>query len=215
MIRLYHCPEARSMRVLWLLEEMGLDFELEELDFSMASLRRPEYLEISPLGRVPCLVDGTTRIFESGAIIQYLCETYDDVSQPCGRLHRGPGDPERVEWLQWLHYAETIAVHGASLVQQNVFIRPEDRSPVVRKLESRRLEKSLEVIDARLEGRDWLLASGFSAVDVAVGYSVHLGQQFVSLDPAPRVAAYYARLCDRPAFQRSRGSRKQGRSAST
>mgnify|MGYP006304984097 FL=1 len=197
------------MRVLWLLEEMGLDFELVELDFSMESLRAPEYLEISPLGRVPCLVDGTTRVFESGAILQYLCETYDDVSAPCGLLHRGPGDPERVEWLQWLHYAETVAVHGASLVQQSVFVKPEDRSPVVQKLESRRLLKALEVIDLHLADRDFLLASGFSAVDVAVGYSVHLGAKFVSLDELPRVTDYYARLRERPAFQRSRGSRKK------
>jgi glutathione S-transferase len=208
-MRLYHCPEARSMRVLWLLEEMGLDFELVELDFSMESLRAPEYLEISPLGRVPCLVDGTTRVFESGAIIQYLCEAYDDVSAPCGRLHRGPGDPERVEWLQWLHYAETVAVHGASLVQQSVFVKPEDRSTVVQKLESRRLIKALEVIDLHLADRDFLLESGFSAVDVAVGYSVHLGAKFVSLDDLPRVTDYYGRLRERPAFQRSRGSRKK------
>ena len=69
MLSLYHCPEARSMRALWILEEMGLPFELHELDFSMASLRDPAFLAVSPLGRVPCLVDGDTRVFESGAII--------------------------------------------------------------------------------------------------------------------------------------------------
>ncbi len=201
---LYHCPEARSQRSLWLLEELGLEFELVELPFSQKVLRGPEYLAIHPLGRVPCLVDGDLTLFESGAITQYLCETYDD-----GTLHRGPGHPERWQWLQWVHYAETMAVHGASMVQQTVIIAPESRSPVVQKLESRRLEKAMGVIDDRLADRDWLLASGFSAADVSVGYSIHLGQQFISIEGLPRVVDYYQRIKARPAFQRSLGSRKQ------
>jgi glutathione S-transferase len=169
MRKLYHCDGARSMRSLWLLHELGLEFELVTLPFSMAGLRTPDYLAVSPLGRVPCLVDGDLTLFESGAIAQYLCETYDD-----GRLHRAPGHPERPAWLQWLHYAETVAVHGASLVQQQVFVPPEQRSPVVVKLEARRLHKALEVVDGVLARHDYLLPSGFSAVDVAVGYSAHL-----------------------------------------
>ena len=204
MRTLYHCPEARSQRSLWLLEELGLEFELVELPFSQKVLRGPEYLAIHPLGRVPCLVDGDLTLFESGAITQYLCETYDD-----GTLHRGPGHPERWQWLQWVHYAETMAVHGASMVQQTVIIAPESRSPVVQKLESRRLEKAMGVIDDRLADRDWLLASGFSAADVSVGYSIHLGQQFISIEGLPRVVDYYQRIKARPAFQRSLGSRKQ------
>jgi glutathione S-transferase len=198
--RLYHCTEARSMRSLWLLHELGLEFELVELSFEMSSLRSPEYLAIHPLGRVPCLVDGDRVVFESGAICQYLCETYDD-----GTLHRPPGHPERAEWLQWVHYAETIAVHGASLVQQRVFIAPNERSEAVRNLESRRLGKALGVIDDRLKDRDYLLASGFSAVDTGVGYSVHLGAKFIPLHPYPRVVDYYDRLRARPAFRASLG----------
>ena len=83
MRKLYHCAGARSMRSHWLLLELGLEFELVTLGFSMAALRAPEYLAISPLGRVPCLIDGDVTLIESGAICQYLCERYDD-----GRLHR-------------------------------------------------------------------------------------------------------------------------------
>lgn len=198
MITLYHCAGARSMRSVWLLHELGLEFELVTLPFSMAGLRTPEYLAISPLGRVPCLVDGELRVIESGAICQYLCETYDD-----GELHRPPGHPERVAWLQWLHYAETIAVHGASLVQQRIFIAPEDRSTVVQKLESRRLLKALEVIDQALGTQDYLLPSGFSAIDTAVGYSIHLASELVEIAHLGTLGAYYARLRARPAFQRS------------
>ncbi len=198
MRKLYHCAGARSMRSVWLLNELGLEFELVSLGFSMAALRAPEYLKISPLGRVPCLVDGDVTLIESGAICQYLCERYDD-----GRLHRAPGHVERNAWLQWLHFAETIAVHGASLVQQQVFVAPADRSLVVIKLESRRLRKAFEVLEQHLSDRDYLLASGFSAVDTAVGYSVHLGRQLIGIEGLPALQAYYARITARLAFQRA------------
>ena len=199
MRKLYHCAGARSMRSHWLLLELGLEFELVTLGFSMAALRAPEYLAISPLGRVPCLIDGDVTLIESGAICQYLCERYDD-----GSLHRAPGHPERNAWLQWLHFAETIAVHGASLVQQQVFVAPAERSATVIKLESRRLRQAFEVLDEQLTTRHYMLASGFSAVDTAVGYSVHLGQQLIGLEGLPALNAYYTRLTARPAFQRAR-----------
>ena len=199
MRKLYHCAGARSMRSVWLLHELSLEFELVTLGFSMAALRTPEYLAISPLGRVPCLVDGDVTLIESGAICQYLCERYDSA----GTLHRAPGHPERNAWLQWLHFAETIAVHGASLVQQQVFVAPAERSMVVIKLEARRLRKALEVLEQVLKGRDFLLASGFSAVDTAVGYSVHLARELLGLDGLPTLAGYYARLAARPAFLRA------------
>ncbi len=198
MITLYHVAGARSMRTLWLLHELGVEFDLVTLAFSMEALRTPEYLAVSKLGRVPALVEGDVTMIESGAIAQYLCETYDD-----GTLHRPPGHIERNEWLQWIHYAETIAVHGAALVQQKVFIKPDERSPVVQKLESRRLFKALEVIDQNLDGRDYLLKSGFSAADVNVGYGAHLAQELIELAGLERLADWYARLIARPAFQKA------------
>ena len=198
MITLYHVNNSRSARTLWLLHELGLAFDVVEMPFTMEALRTPEYLAISPLGRVPCLVDDDTTIFESGAICQYLCETYDD-----GKLHRGPGHSERVEWLQWLHYAETVAVHCAALIQQQVFIPAEQRSRTVIKLESKRLEKSLEVLDQHLAGRAYLLKSGFSAVDTAVAYSVHLGLEIHDVPPLPNLDAYYQRCRERAAFKKT------------
>lgn len=201
MITLHHVANARSARSLWLLHELGLEFKLNEIEFTMAALRTPEYLAISPLGRVPCLVDGDITLIESGAICQYLCENYDD-----GTLHRPVGHAERNEWLQWLHYAETIAVHGASLVQQKVFIAPEKRSEVVTKLESRRLEKALEVLDRHLANREYLLESGFSAVDTAVGYSVHLGYDMHDVKDLKHLEAYYQRCSSRAAFKETFGT---------
>jgi glutathione S-transferase len=200
MITLYHSPRSRSMRSLWLLNELGLDFELVTMPLDLKILRAPEYLAVHPLGRVPCLVDDGRVVIESGAIAQYLCETYD----PDARLglNRPIGHPERIEWLQWMHYAETIAVHGASLVQQRVFIAENERSPAVNKLESKRLEKAIGVVDRHLaDGREHLLASGFSAVDTNVGYSVTMGRSFIGLDAFPHARMYLERMEGRPAFQ--------------
>lgn len=198
VLRLHHCHEARSMRSLWLLNEMDLEFELIVHEFGPA-LRAEDYLAIHPLGRVPSLEIGDTAIFETGAITQWLCEQY-----PQSGLGRPAGDPERVQWLQWLHYAETMAVHGANLTQQHIVIwEDHDRSPLIMKLERRRLEKTLEVLDRHLDGRDFVLESGFSAVDTNIGYSVYIARYFTPLDAVPNVQAYYERLSKRPAFVKS------------
>lgn len=195
---LYHCHEARSMRSLWLINELDLKAEIITLSFG-DQLRSDQYLSQHPLGRVPCLIDGETTLFESGAITEWLCEQYDDKN-----LWRAPGSQERAEWLQWLHYAETICVHVASLTQQQIVIYdPELRSPTVRKLETRRLEKAIEVLEQHLEERDYLLESGFSAVDVGIGYSLHAARLFTDLSQFPRAHAYYLRLAERSAFQES------------
>jgi glutathione S-transferase len=177
---------------------MGLDFDLKVYNFGK-ELRDPSYLAVHPLGRVPSLVHDGQVLYETGAITQYLCEKYPETG-----LGRDIGHLERLEWLQWLHYAETIAVHGATLTQQHIVIfEDKDRSPLLMKLERRRLEKTLEVLDKALEGRDYLLKSGFSAVDTNIGYSIHIARYFTPLAAFPNVEAYYLRLNRRPAFQKS------------
>lgn len=197
-LTLYHCHEARSMRSLWLINELELDAEILTLSFG-EELRSDQYMARHPLGRVPCLIDGDVTLFESGAITEYLCEQYDDK-----QLWRAPGHSERAEWLQWLHYAETICVHVASLTQQQIVIfDPALRSPTVRKLETRRLEKAIEVLEEQLTDREYLLTSGFSAADIGIGYSLHAGRLFTDISVYPNVSAYYQRLSSRPAFKRS------------
>ena len=197
MIRLHHVAQARSFRILWLMEEMGLEFEIARRSFFDRSLRDPAYLEISPAGRVPALeIDGRV-IYESGAITEYLCETR-------GEFGRAPGDPDRVDWLEWLHFAETVGQSLAVLTQQHIALR-EDwmRSPATMRLEARRLEVVLGVVEAGLGAHDWLLPSGFSAVDCAVGYGAMISRHFVPFERLPRVAGWLARCEARPAFQRA------------
>jgi glutathione S-transferase len=180
-LRLHHAPQARSFRILWLLHEIGEAPEVVRWSMLDGSMRRPDYLALSPAGRVPALeVDGRV-------------------------IGRAPGDAERVDWLEWLHFAETIGQHCANLTQQHVVLR-EDwmRSPTVMKLEAKRLEKTLQVVDRALAGRDWLLPGGFSAIDVAVGYGALVGRRFVQLDRLPHLASWLGRLEARPAFRAAR-----------
>jgi glutathione S-transferase len=186
------------MRSLWLLHELQIPFELVEMPFDLKVMRSAEYLSVHPLGRVPCLVDGDFRLFESGAIAEYLCERHPEAG--LGRL---AGDSERYEWLQWVHYGETIAVHAASLVQQRYFIAPAERSAVIAKLEGRRLEKAVQVLETELTDRDFLLRTGFSAADIGVGYSVHLASRLIALAQFAGVSRYLERLRARPAFKAS------------
>lgn len=194
MIRLHHVAQARSFRILWLLEELELNFEVAHHSFFDKSLRDQSYLHLSPAGRVPALeIDGRA-LFESGAITQYLCERH-------GSLQGGAG--ERPDWLEWLHFSETIAAHVANLTQQHIVLREDYmRSPTVMRLEAARLGKVLEVVERGLSD-DYLLPSGFSAVDVAVSYGAMIGGRFVALDAMPRLRDWLARLASRPAFARA------------
>ena len=190
------------MRVLWLLNELGVEHTVVHHAFDR-SLRSPEYLSISPAGRVPSIeMDGETW-FESGAIIEILCERFPE--RGLGRLI---GDLDRPDWLVWLHFAETVTQHAAALTQQHVAIYDDAmRSPTVMKLEAARLGKCYAAIEARLstpvENRDYLLTSGFSAADIAVGQAVWLGRHFAKLDDFPETGKWMERLTESPAFEAS------------
>jgi glutathione S-transferase len=200
MITLHHCHESRSMRVLWLLEELDVPYRLVVHPFDK-SLRAEDYLAVHPVGRVPSIqMDGEV-IWESGAIIEVLCERFAEAG-----LGRAPGEIDRPDWLIWLHFAETISQHTAALTQQHLVLYDDSmRSPIVMQLEARRLEKCYAAIEGRLstpvENRDYLLTSGFSAADVAVGQAVYMARHFTRLDGFPETAAWYERITERPAFR--------------
>ncbi len=196
MIRLHHCPQTRSMRSLWLLHEIGVDFELQTYPFDQ-TLRQEPYRSLNPTGRVPTLeIDGVV-LTESGAIAEYLCERF-----PQAALGRDPGHDERAQWLNWIHFSETISQHTAALTQQHVALYEDRmRSPIVMQLEAKRLAKTLGTVEAGLQG-DYLL-SGFSAADIGVGQAVYMAQHFVRLDPFPKLTAWFARLEKRATYQKA------------
>jgi glutathione S-transferase len=194
---LHHIPGARSFRVLWLLREMGITPEIKEWKIQDGSMRNPDFLAKSPAGRIPALeIDGEV-IYESGAITEYLCET-----RPEHGLGRAPGDPERIPFLEAMHYAETIGHLIAGLNLQWIFLRnPEDRSDTVVKIEAKRLAATLAPIEALLAKQDHILASGFSAADTMYGFTLTGAGRYVRLDKFPNIQAYIARMEERPAHK--------------
>ena len=196
MIRLHHAHQTRSMRTLWLLNELGLAFETVVRPFDR-SLREPDYLALNPAGRLPALeIDGAV-LWETGAITELLCERFPEAG-----LGRAPGDAERAEWLIWVHFAETISQHVGTLTQQHVMLFEDAmRSPVVMKLEAKRLEKCYGAVEQGLAGRASLLASGFSAADISVGQAVYMARHFAPIEPFSALTAWYGRITERPGFR--------------
>ena len=202
MITLHHSPQTRSMRTLWLLHELDVEFHVKLHAFDK-SLREPEYLSLSPAGRVPALEIDGERMFETGAITQYLCERFSP-----DRLGRPVHAPDRMAWLVWVHFAETISQHTAALTQQHIALREDYmRSPIVMNLEAARVAKCYDALEARLstpiENRDYMLTSGFSAADISVGQAVYMSRYFVTLDRHPAVSEWYDRITERASFGKS------------
>lgn len=194
MIRLHHVPLGRSFRVMWLLEELGLDYEVAYYSIRDGSMRTPDFLALSPAGRVPVLEYDGEILFESGAILQVLCERH-------GALQPAPGDPERAVYLEMLAYSETVGCLVENLNLNRVFLRdPADASPVVIKLLTARLRAALRAMDGRLT-TDFLLPSGFSAADIMFAYGFELARYYVRFDEFPVLTAYWDRLRARPGYR--------------
>jgi glutathione S-transferase len=202
MIKLYHSPRTRSVRIYWLLEELGLPYELKTVDFTPETLKSSEYLQVNPLGKVPSIQDNGLTMFESGAILEYILEKYGK-----GRLAPAPGTPARGPFLQWVHFAEATALPPLADMAQHTLFKPEaERIPAVVADGRDRTRAVLGVLETALNGKSYLLGNEFSAADIMMGYSVLLMKWFgLITDAHPNVAAYLARLEQRPALRKVLG----------
>ncbi|MGE3496552.1 MAG: glutathione S-transferase family protein [Candidatus Binatia bacterium] len=200
MITLYHYPQSRSLRVLWLLEELALPYQLEVLALGPTGLQSERYRQIHPLGRVPALRDGDVLMHESGAILEYLLERYGD-----GRLAPAPDSPERATFLQWFHYAEATALPPLSDLAQHSVLKPEaERIAALVPDAIARARASMAVVEGALAGRHYLCGREFTAADIMMGYTVQLAKWFhVIGEESPNQQAYLARLNARPAMQKA------------
>jgi glutathione S-transferase len=209
MIRLYHAPLSRSCRVRWMLEELGLAYEIVPMQVSAASLRTPEFLAVNPNGRLPAIVDGELRLWESGAIVQYLVETYGQ-----GRFQPAPGSATRPAYLQWFHWAEATALPPLGDLVQHTVLRPEEkRIPAVVPDAVERIRTNMQVVDAALQGRSAIVGDAFSAADVMLGYTLQLTRLMRQLEGHSHAAAYLEGLSKRPAFEKAFAREEEAQSA--
>lgn len=203
MIQLHHAPGSRSCRVRWILEELGIEYELISMQFTPESLRNPAYLEKNPNARVPTIVDGDVVVWESGAIVEYLLERYGE-----GRLQPAPGTPEWVAYLQWFHWSEATALPPLSDIVQHSMLRPEaTRIAAVVPDAVARAASCLEVVEAALAGKSTITGGDFSAADIMLGYTLKLAKLIGQLGQAyPNANAYLEALEKRPAFEKAFGA---------
>ncbi|MHA7871401.1 MAG: glutathione S-transferase family protein [Hyphococcus sp.] len=194
--KLIHFPQARSLRVVWALKELGLEADIETRPFERATLKEPEYLALNPLGKTPVFLDGDTRIVESIAIIEYLANKYAD-----GRLSRKPSDNDYAAYLQWLHFGEAgMGGYVSMLIAQTALLPEDQRIPVMKIWAEHETKNCLNFIEQSLRDDGYLLED-FSLCDIAVGYLLFLikitrnGKLL-----GERTRAYFDRLRARPAW---------------
>lgn len=199
-VTLYHCSGARSTRVVWTLEEMGLDYTLKTLPFPPRVFEK-EYLGVNPLGTVPYFVEGDTRMTESSAICQYLVDT------------RGPtplavttGEPDYGAYLNWLYYSDATITFPQTIVLRYSRLEPQERRLPQAVEDYRRFFLGrLRAVDAALaDGREYLCAERFTIADICVGYALYLAR-ILKIEEAftPNVGEWWHRLSSRPAFRRA------------
>ncbi len=199
-MKLYFAPNSRAVRSAWLMYELGLDFEVERFSgVGDPALRAPDFLAISPNGRVPVLADGDVLIFESAAIAEYLVARHGG-----GRFAPDVDSPAFPAYLQWLHYGEGMIMGQMNnYVVETIFLKPERRSEVHAKRALRLMTRMVRAVDTHMEVRDYL-AGEFSAADTITGHACVMCERFgVDFSDMPYLKSYVDRLQERPALRKA------------
>jgi len=199
MLKVHFVAGTRAGRVVWLLEELGLEYEVNIMPFTKEGLKSPEHRARHALGRVPVLEDGDISIFESGAIIDYVLERHKN-----GGLKPSSDAPEFPFYLQWYHYCEGMVMPPMNqIVVQTILLPPDRRDETVLNQAKNLLTKSLAPVNEILADQDYLIGD-FSAADMMLGHSCFMANRLGCVnDEMLNIKDYVARIADRPAFQKA------------
>ncbi len=197
MLTLHFAPNSRAGRIVWLLEELELEYDINKMAFNPKDLKSDEHRARHPLGRVPVLDDGDVRIYESGAIVEYVIERHKN-----GGLNPEVSDALYPEYLQWFHYCEGMVMPPVNtIVVQTLLLPPDRRDETVLGQAQRLLAKALEPVDESLAGRDYLIGA-FSAADVMLGHACFMSNRLGCVsDEMANLKGYVERISERPAFK--------------
>ena len=210
MIIVHHLNNSRSQRVLWLLEELGIPYEVKRYQRDAKTmLAPPELRAVHPLGKSPVITDGGTILAESGAIVEYLAGKY-------GKLVPSPGTPEHLRYTYWMHFAEGTAM--PPLVLKLIFGRmanqpmPFFARPVARAIASRamsgfiqpNIDRNLDFMEAELAKSEWCAGGQFTAADVQMSFPLEASAARGGLTQSrPKLSAFLEKIHARPAYQRA------------
>jgi len=217
MIVVHHLNNSRSQRVLWLLEELGLEYELKRYQRDPKTMLAPASLrEVHPLGKSPVISDGGVTLAESGAIVQYLVERYGERAAAGGRLMPSAGSADWLRYVYWLHFAEGSAM--PPLVMKLVLDRMEKAPmpffarPVARAIAGRvreafvlpNIARNLDYMESELERGPWFAGAEFSAADIQMSFPVEAAAARGGLDARrPKLMGWLDRIHSRPAYRRA------------
>lgn len=198
MIRIYHAPGTRSVRPIWMCYELDLTIQVELIEFAQSYRDSAQWRAISPTGKVPVMEDGGLRLFESGAMVELILDRYGNDKA----LRPAAGTDEKALYDQWCWFSEATLLRPLGLHRMSV-LKDQGADAMIADAQ-RKVEECLAVVEAALEGQDYLLASGFSAADVMMGYAMLLMDNAGALETDyPNLVAYLARLREREAFVRT------------
>jgi len=197
-MKVYFAPQSRAVRTVWLLEEIGLPYELEKFQLGQKEMRSPDYMAINPNGRVPTLVDSDVTITESTAIAQYLSAKY------APNLTPSPDAPNFAYYLQWLHYAEGMIMPPINnYVVETILLPPERRNDEIAMRALKLINRTLLATEKHMKERKFL-ADYFTIADTITGHAVIMARRFnADFSRLPNLSNYADRLEDRTAFQRA------------
>lgn len=210
-ITVHHLNDSRSQRILWLLEELGLEYEVKRYERDPETMLAPASLkEVHPLGKSPVITDEELTLAESGAIVEYLVDRYGD-----GRLAPTTQTPERLRYTYWLHYAEGSAM--PPLVMQLIFNQIEEQSPfylrAIAKLITGRVKQTyiepqiaqnLDYLEAELNKNTWFVGDEFTAADIQLSFPLEAAAAYSNLGTSyPQIIAFLERIHARPAYQKA------------
>lgn len=197
MLTIHHLNNSRSQRVLWLLEELGVEYNVRNYERdNVTNLAPPELLEVHPLGKSPVLTDDVNTVIESGAIIDYIVRHYGQ-----GRLAPEPGTAAYENYLQWMHYAEGSAMLPLMLKMYTSRL-PDGGEPLQPRINSE-LENHLGFMNKALDDQSWFVGNEFSAADIQLSFVPQVAKLLYGLDNFPNLEAFLTRIHARPGYQRA------------
>ncbi len=197
MLKVHFAPNSRAGRIIWLLEELELPYEVNNMAFHPKDLKSDEHRKRHPLGRIPVLDDGDIRIYESGAIVEYVLERHKN-----GGLKPSSDDVLYPNYLQWFHYCEGMVMPPINtIVVQTILLPPDRRDETVLGQAQRLLTKSLAPVNETLEGNDYLIGN-FSAADIMLGHACFMSNRMGCVpDEMTNLKRYVENISNRESFK--------------
>jgi glutathione S-transferase len=200
VLTVHHLGRSQSERIVWLCEELGIPYELKLYKRDATTmLAPPEYKALHPLGAAPVIRDGDVVLAESGAIVEYITAKYG-----AGRLTLRPDDPDFAQFLYWFHFANGTLQAGMGRLMILNRLGLDAQNPMLRAM-SARLDRAMDLVEARTGAADYLAGKAFTTADIMIGFSLTTMRYFQPYDLArcPNIVRYLARIAARPAYRRA------------